>query len=126
MKLKEKLKIGRSCNSKGYFDSYKDNIFGNEMNNEYQEMFDNGSGGELHSKAEAVHSSSMLSYNMLHWIDKDNPFVFNGVKYTKVYFEVQMRTLRGRSNPANMDIVLEGETNDKLSLIHISEPTRPY
>ena len=59
MKLKEKLKIGRSCNSKGYFDSYKDNIFGNEMNNEYQEMFDNGTGGELHSTAEAVHSSAM-------------------------------------------------------------------
>ena len=126
MKLKEKLKIGRSCNSKGYFDSYKDNIFGNEMNNEYQEMFDNGSGGELHSKAEAVHSSSMLSYNMLHWIDKDNPFVFNGVKYTKVYFEVQMRTLRGRSNPANMDIVLEGETNDKRYLLFIASKFLEY
>lgn len=126
MKLKEKLKIGVNCNSKGYFDSYKDNIFGKEMENMYQEMFENGSGGELHSKAEAVHSSSMLSYNLLHWINDENPFEFEGVKYTKVYFEVQMRTLRGRSNPANMDVVLEGKLKNERHLLFIESKFLEY
>lgn len=126
MKLKEKLREGLECNSNGYFDSYKDNIFENEMDVHFQEMFDNGSGGELHSKAEAVHSSSMLSYNLLHWINKENPFVFNGVSYTNVYFEVQMRTLRGRSNPANMDIVLEGEMGNEKYLLFIESKFLEY
>lgn len=126
MKLKEKLKIGVNCNSKGYFDSYKDNIFGKEMENTYQEMFENGSGGELHSKAEAVHSSSMLSYNLLHWTNDENPFEFEGVKYTKVYFEVQMRTLRGRSNPANMDVVLEGKLKNERHLLFIESKFLEY
>lgn len=28
MNLKEKLREGKKCNSKGYFDSYTDNIYG--------------------------------------------------------------------------------------------------
>ena len=70
-KLKESLREGNpSLNDKGYFDSYKDNIFRHEMDEEFQKMFDNGRGGELHSKAEAIHSSSMLSYNIFHIIKK--------------------------------------------------------
>lgn len=126
MKLKEKLREGLNCNSKGYFDSYKDNIFGNEMNTDFQEMFGNGSGGELHSKAEAVHSSSMLSYNLLYWINDENPFEFEGVKYTKVYFEVQMRTLRGSSYPANLDVVLEGEKDNGRHLLFIESKFLEY
>lgn len=125
MNLKEKLREGKKCNSKGYFDSYTDNIYG-IMSDHYQSMFDKGSGNELHSKAEAVHSSSMLSYNFLHWINYDHPFDFEGVKYSKVYFEVRMRTLKGRSNPANMDIVLEGECNGKRHLLFVESKFLEY
>lgn len=126
LKLKMKLRDGLDCNSKGYLNSYKENIFENKMDVDFQEMFGNGSGGELHSKAEAVHSSSMLSYNFLHWINDENPFEFKGVKYTKVYFEVKMRTLRRGSNPANMDVVLEGKLNNKRHLLFIESKFLEY
>lgn len=126
--LKEKLKAGfPSCNSAGYFDSYKENIYKNQMDQNYQKMFDKGSGGELHSKAEAIHSSSMLSYNLFHWIKDDSTFTFEGVTYSKVYFEVQMRTLICRSNPANMDVVLEGiDNNGKRHLLFIESKFTEY
>lgn len=127
MNLKEKLREGLSCDDKGYLFSYTDNIFNNVMALEYQNMFGNGSGGELHSKAEAVHSSSMLSYNLFHWIKDGNTFTFKGVVYSKVYFEVQMRTLCCRSNPANMDIVLEGtDSNGKRHLLFVESKFTEY
>lgn len=127
MDLKEKLKEGLSCNDKGYFNSYTENIYNNVMDQVYQNMFDKGSGGELHSKAEAVHSSSMLSYNLFHWIKDGNTFTFNGVVYSKVYFEVQMRTLSCRSNPANMDVVLDGtDSNGKRHLLFVESKFTEY
>lgn len=124
MSLLGDLKI-EGCNNKGYFDSYKCNIFRNEMPSDFQEMFDSGSGGELHSKAEAVHSSSMLSYNVFHWIE-GNLFKFDGADFNHVYFEVKMRTLKGKSNPANMDIVLDGTRNGKRILLFIESKFTEY
>lgn len=95
-----------SVNKNGYFDSYKKNIFKGEMDPRFEDMFDEGLGGELHSKAEAVHSSSMLSYNFFHWINDSHPFEWDGVKYTQVFFEVKMKTIKGSPSPANMDVVL--------------------
>lgn len=122
MKLKEKLTEGHAVNEKGYFDSYRNNIYGGEMSPVFQQMFDDGSGGELHSKAEAVHSSSMLSYNFFHWINEDHPFVWDGVKYTTVLFEVKMKTvkIKGKDNnpsPANMDVVLINEDKSRILFI---------
>lgn len=124
MSLLDDLRI-EGCNSKGYFDSYKCNIFRNKMPQTFQEMFDSGSGSELHSKAEAVHSSSMLSYNIFHWI-KGNHFKFNDADFSNVYFEVKMKTLKGRSNPANMDVVLDGTKNGKRILLFIESKFTEY
>lgn len=109
-----------SINKKGYFDSYTKNIFGGKMDEDFQTMFDEGSGSELHSKAEAVHSSSMLSYNFFHWIDDRRPFEWDGVKYTQVLFEVKMKTIKlkkGNNPPANMDVVLVDKDNTHLMFI---------
>lgn len=125
MSLLNDLKI-EGCNSKGYLDSYKCNIYGNEMPQPFQEMFDSGSGSELHSKAEAVHSSSMLSYNIFHWIKENYHFKFNDADFSNVYFEVKMKTLKGRSNPANMDVVLDGEKNGKRILLFIESKFTEY
>ena len=94
------------------------------MKTEFQEMFDNGSGGELHSKAEAVHSSSMLSYNFFHWIDDTHPFNWDNVNYTQVLFEVKMKTIYGSPAPANMDIVLIDK--DKKHLLFIESKFTEY
>lgn len=115
-----------NVNSQGYLYSFLDNVYGNKMSVEHQKMFDHGSGGELHSKAEAVHSSSMLGYNFFSWIDEKHPFVWDDVTYTKVYFEVQLRTLCCRSNPANMDIVLEGEKFGQRVLLFIESKFLEY
>lgn len=115
-----------TVNSNGYLYSFLDNVYDNKMSIEHQQMFDHGSGGELHSKAEAVHSSSMLGYNFFSWIDKKHPFVWDDVVYTKVYFEVQLRTLCCRSNPANMDIVLEGERFGQRVLLFIESKFLEY
>ena len=95
-------------NDKGYYNSYKDNIFNNEMDDEFQKMFDDGNGGELHSKAEALHSSSMLAYNFFHVI-KENNITFKEVTYYDVKFEVKLKTLNARGGYANMDAVLIGK-----------------
>ena len=115
-----------TVNSNGYLYSFLDNVYDNKMSIEHQRMFDHGSGGELHSKAEAVHSSSMLGYNFFSWIDEKHPFVWDDVTYTKVYFEVQLRTLCCRSNPANMDIVLEGEKFGQRVLLFIESKFLEY
>ena len=105
-KLKQALQTDLPCNDKGYFDSYLCNIYGGIMTKEFQKMFDNADGSELHSKAEAIHSSSMLTYNFFHWINERNPFKYDGVEYVKVFFEVRMKTLRNSNHPSNMDVLL--------------------
>lgn len=123
-KLIDSLKKGHPVNKKGYFDSYKENIFGGQMSEQIQDMFEDGSGGELHSKAEAVHSSSMLSYNFFHWIDDCHPFEWDGVKYIQVFFEVKMKTIKGSPSPANMDVVLIDR--DKKHLLFIESKFTEY
>lgn len=126
MRLKDELRDGcQSLNDKGYFDSYKDNIFGHEMDKEFQDMFDNGSGGELHSKAEAIHSSSMLSYNIFHVVKK-NPITFKGVTYNDVLFEVKLQTIKGSPAPANMDVVLIGKKDGKTHVTLIESKFLEY
>lgn len=110
----------------GYFDSYKSNVFGNNMPDRYAKMFAAGDGNELFGKACAIHSSSMLAYNMFSWIDGDHPFVYKGVKYTNVFFEVHLPTLKG-TKPANMDVVLEGYSSDgKHSILFIESKFTEY
>ncbi len=123
-KLISALMEGHIVNERGYFDSYTANIFKGKMNDIFQKMFDEGSGGELHSKAEAVHSSSMLSYNFFHWIDDVHPFVWDGVIYTQVFFEVKMKTIKGSNALANMDVVLMDK--DKKHLLFIESKFTEY
>ena len=123
-KLIDALKEGIPVNKKGYFDSYKENIFGGQMSEQIQEMFEEGSGGELHSKAEAIHSSSMLSYNFFHWIDEKHPFIWDDTKYTQVFFEVKMKTIKNSPAPANMDVVLIDE--DKKRVLFIESKFTEY
>lgn len=100
-----------------HFYDFRQNIFEGEMDIDFIDMFLNGDGNELAAKACAVHSSSMLGYNFFHWV-KDNPVIIRwgdiDICYDKVLFEVKMRVLKGRSNPANMDIVLTNAIGDYL------------
>lgn len=100
-----------------HFFDFRQNIFGGKMDEEFIQMFLDGDGNELVSKACAVHSSSMLGYNFFHWISKNNPltlkFEDKTIEYTKVLFEVKIPVLK-RSRPANMDIVLANDNNDIL------------
>jgi len=101
----------------GYFGTYEQNLFENKMRQEYLLMFQNGSGNELKdsatkkAKAAAVHSSSMLAYNMFHWIGKGAPVAIRvprqrqATVYSRVLFEVKIPCLRGFVKP-NMDVVL--------------------
>lgn len=111
---------------KGYVNSYLDNVYCHHMIDEHRKMFEHGSGKELQTKARALHSSSMLGYNFFGWIDEAHPFVWKGVKYTKVYFETQLRTLKCRSNPANMDIVLDGIKDGRRVLLFIESKFLEY
>ena len=122
--LKEALRDGFSCTDKGYVDSYKENIFQHQMPVNFQEMFDNGSGGELRSKAEAVHSSSMLGYNFFHWVP-ENPLSIDEITYTRVFFEVKMKVF-SNTTPANMDILLIGEQNGRTKLLFIESKFLEY
>jgi hypothetical protein len=116
-----------TVNSKGYICSFLDNVYGNNMKDEHQKMFKHGSGSELQSKARAVHSSSMLGYNFFSWIDEQTPFVLDNVTYTKVYFEIQLHPLNMNTFPANMDIVLDGKSNDgKRILLFIESKFLEY
>ena len=127
MKLKDSLRKGNQfLNDKGYFDSYKDNIFHHKMDEKFQKMFDNGSGGELHSKAEAIHSSSMLSYNIFHNISRNCPITFEGVTYYDVLFELKLLTIKGSPAPANMDVVLIGEKEGKMHVMFIESKFLEY
>jgi len=102
--------------TKGYFKSFKDNLFC-PMGAVFKDMFENGSGKELKSnakakaKAAAVHSSSMMAYNMFHWVDENTPVAIRiprqrrPTAYTRVLFEVKMPCLIGHAK-SNMDVVL--------------------
>ena len=114
---KGRINEGQTINDNGYFDTYKDNIFGGKMETRFQKMFDEGSGGELHSKAEAVHSSSMLSYNFFHWIDENHTFTWENIEYNQVLFEVKMKTIKGSNAPACMDVVLIDKKKENLLFI---------
>lgn len=117
---------GKTTTEAGYVDSYSDNIFEGNMPIHFQKMFDNGSGSELRSKAEAVHSSSMLSYNFFHWISEDTPLHYRNGVYTKVFFEVKMKTIKTSNKPANMDVVLVGEKDGKSHWLFIESKFLEY
>ena len=123
-KLKKRLQDGHAVDEKGYFESYRGNIFRGRMSIEFQDMFNAGSGDELRTKAEAVHSSSMLSYNFFHWIKEKNLFKWENVEYNKVLFEVKMQTIIGSPAPANMDVVLISK--DKKHLLFIESKFLEY
>ena len=107
-------------NNNGYFDSFLDNVYGKKMNQKFQVMFMRGSGNELNDKARAIFSSSMLAYNCFHWIDKNHPFEYEDVKYTEVYFETQLWTLKSsKRSPANMDVVLLGKKGKETHVLFI-------
>lgn len=94
----------------GYFPHWEFNVYGHDMEDRFQAMFNAGSGGELDGKACAVHSSSMLSYNFLHWISSETPLLLDlegePIEFTEVRFEIQMKTLPKSRYPANMDVLL--------------------
>ena len=117
-KIKEALRGGLPCDNNGYLDSYLNNIFTGYMPDKFRNMFMDGSGNELRSKAAAVHSSSMLGYNFFHWVSEKYPLTIQGIKYTKVFFEVKMAVLKG-TLPANMDILLVGEKEGKMQLLFL-------
>lgn len=104
------------CN--GYFYDFRQNVFNHKMDEKFVEMFLDGDGNELVSKACAPHSSSMLGYNFFHWIGKEHElkiaFDDETKTYNQVLFEVKMPVLKGRSKPANMDIVLRNTDGDWL------------
>lgn len=115
-----------TVNNKGYLKCFLDNVYEQKMEPEHQKMFIHGSGSELRSKARAVHSSSMLGYNFFSWINEEHPFVWDDVTYTKVYFEVRLRTIKRSPAPANMDIVLEGEKFGQRVLLFIESKFLEY
>lgn len=117
MTLKKTLIQNSNTNSKGYFNSYEDNIYTPEMPLEHKLMFSGGSGQELENKAKAVHSSSMLAYNFFSWININNPLVYDEITYDKVIFEKKLRTLSNSPSPANLDICLI--SNDSKNILFI-------
>ena len=68
----------------------------------------------MRSKAEAVHSSSMLGYNFFHWVSEEYPLTVYGIKYTRVFFEVKMKAIK---TDANMDILLIDKSGTRLLFI---------
>ena len=109
-----------------YVLNLEDNLIGGNMTNRHREMFEKGSGGELHdtpAKAKAIDSSSMLSYNFFRHICEDCPVEIEGIKYNKVFFEVQIKTLK-KGSPANMDVVLMSE--DKNTVLFIESKFLEY
>lgn len=104
------LQAGHGCNKNGHFKYYLDNVYQGVMPSRFVQMYLSGSGNELKVHATAIHSSSMLAYNHFHWISKSHPFIYNGVTYTEVYFELKLWTLKtSKQAPANMDVVLVGK-----------------
>lgn len=119
--LMESPALTAKPDEKGYLTNYLDGIFPEGRNGimrggKFYQMFENGNGNELKTKACAVHSSSMLAYNFFHWISPTHPLRFvDGIIYDKVYFEVKMPVLKTSTNaPANMDVVLLSQDCHKM------------
>lgn len=94
---------------------WKGNIYPKQMEERFEKMFNDGDGSELkggNPHASAPHSSSMLCFNFLHWVSEEWPLIIDDAKYTKVYFEVKLKTLPKSSRRANIDAVLVGR-NEK-------------
>ena len=114
------LQAGHGCNKNGHFKYFLDNVYQGVMPSHFIQMFLNGSGKELKNHATAIHSSSMLAYNHFHWISQSHPLFYNGAKYTEVYFELRLWTLKtSKQAPANMDVVLVGKKNRKTCILFI-------
>ena len=99
-----------------HFGSWVDNVYKQHMPEDYCSMFRAGSGKEL-KKAAAVYSSSMLSYNLFHWISSESTFKYGGTIYDKVVFEVKIPTILKSPAPANMDVVLVSKDRSKWLMI---------
>ena len=132
-KLKENVKkaLFEAFSKKGftpYSEKYKyyvkcldENIIGGPMSPEHEQMFKDGYGSEIEdcvkpAKAKAIYSSSMLSYNFFRNIN-NCPIESDGIKYDKVYFEVQLRTLKSSKTPANIDVALVSEGGESVLFI---------
>ena len=106
-----------------YFSRVEDGIYQHRMLVEHALMFRKGSGSELQdsednpAKAKAIDSSSMLSYNFFNWVSEDHPLFLFDVKYTRVYFEVRLKTLKNSNAPANIDVVLVDKENRNVLFI---------
>lgn len=109
--------------NKFYFNRVEEGIYQHSMLVEHALMFKKGSGSELEdsgntpAKAKAIDSSSMLSYNFFNWISEKQPLDLFGVKYTRVYFEVRLKTLRKSNAPANIDVVLVDKNSKNVLFI---------
>lgn len=100
-----------------YFCDFRNNIYQNKMEEKFIDMFLDGDGNELYSKAAAAHSSSMLGFNFFHWINETHPIVIQFgddiKKYNNVVFEEKLTVLKG-TKPSNMDIILSNSEGDIL------------
>lgn len=109
--------------NKFYFNRVEEGIYQHRMLVEHALMFKKGSGSELQdsgntpAKAKAIDSSSMLSYNFFNWISGKQPLDLFGVKYTRVYFEVRLKTLKSSNAPANIDVVLVDKENSNVLFV---------
>lgn len=112
---------------KYYVNDININLIGGNMDDAHRKMFENGSGSELKdtpAKAKAIDSSSMLAYNFFRNINDKCTITIDNVEYNKVFFEVKLRTLEGRSNPANLDVVLVSK--DKKTVLFIESKFLEY
>ena len=106
-----------------YFNRVEEGIYQHSMLVEHALMFKKGSGSELEdsgntpAKAKAIDSSSMLSYNFFNWISEKHPLCLFNVEYTRVYFEVRLKTLRKSNAPANIDVVLVDKNSENVLFI---------
>ncbi|MBO4541734.1 MAG: hypothetical protein J5725_00985 [Bacteroidales bacterium] len=106
-----------------YFNRVEEGIYQHSMLVEHALMFKKGSGSELQdskdnlAKAKAVDSSSMLSYNFFNWVSEKHPLCLFNVKYTRVSFEVRLKTLKSSNAPANIDVILVDKENRNVLFI---------
>lgn len=75
-----------------------------------------GDGNES-EKNYAIKSSSLCALLFFYNVSNDNPIIYKGIKYTKVYFEVKNKV---NIRPSNMDVVLVGtKERDDDSILFI-------
>ena len=132
--VREELIQERDCKQfsneyRFYVNDLSDNLIGGEMSVEHKQMFDDASGSELKdklvpAKAKAIDSSSILSYNFFRHINKECSIEIDKIRYNNVVFEVQLRTLKASSKPANIDVALISE--DKKTVLFIESKFLEY